>query len=69
MFVVGLPERSDRRDGMTLQAAVSDIDIEFIDGVRGTEIPDKAVPTSKDHGRPPDPVLGAWRGHMNAIRE
>lgn len=67
--MVGLPDRSDRRDGMALQAAVSDIEIEFIDGIRGPQIPDKAVPIPKDHDRPPDPVLGAWRGHMNAIRE
>ncbi|KAL2189941.1 glycosyltransferase family 25 protein [Thermothelomyces heterothallicus CBS 203.75] len=69
IFVVGLPSRSDRRDNIVLQAALSDIQVEFIDGVLGQDIPDKAIPTSPDHKRPADPVLGCWRGHMNAVRE
>ena len=70
IFVVGLPSRSDRRDGMVLQAALSDIQIEFIDGVRGKDVPDKAVPMySSDSKRLPDASIGSWRAHMNAARE
>ncbi|KAJ4292883.1 hypothetical protein N0V88_005543 [Collariella sp. IMI 366227] len=55
---------------MVLQAALSDIQIEFIDGVIGKDVVDKAVPmSSPDDKRPPDAVLGSWRAHMNAIRE
>ncbi|KAH7324214.1 hypothetical protein B0I35DRAFT_423740 [Stachybotrys elegans] len=64
-----MPSRTDRRDGMILQAALSDIDIDFIDGVDGKTIPDKAVPLLKPHDRLPDASIGSWRGHMNAIRE
>jgi hypothetical protein len=54
---------------MTLQAALSNIRIKFIDGILGKAIPDQAVPTNEDHVRLPDASLGSWRGHMDAIRE
>ncbi|CAN8096967.1 unnamed protein product [Discula destructiva] len=69
IFVVSLPSRTDHRDGMTLQAALSGLHINFIDGVLGKDVPDKAIPTSPHHGRMGDPSIGSWRGHMNAIQE
>ncbi|KAI1374626.1 glycosyltransferase family 25 protein [Hypoxylon crocopeplum] len=69
VFVIGLPSRTDRRDGMVLGAALSNLEIEFIDGVDGKDVPDKALPTSPDQNRMPDPVVGSWRAHINAIQE
>ncbi|KAL7626954.1 hypothetical protein AAE478_003729 [Parahypoxylon ruwenzoriense] len=69
IFVIGLPSRTDRRDGMVLGASLSNLEIEFIDGVDGKNIPDKALPTSPDHERQPEPVVGSWRAHINAIQE
>ncbi|KAH6635969.1 hypothetical protein F5144DRAFT_591275 [Chaetomium tenue] len=69
IFVVGLPSRTDRRDGMVLQAALSNMDIEFIDGVAGADVPDKAIPMNKGQERLRDASIGSWRAHMNAIRE
>jgi hypothetical protein len=69
IFVVGLPSRTDRRDGMVLQAALSNMSIEFIDGVVGSEVPDKAIPKAKGRERLKDASIGSWRAHMNAIRE
>lgn len=54
---------------MVLQAGLSNIDIEFIDGVIGSDVPDKAVPTSKDYNPLRGAALGSWRAHMNAIQE
>lgn len=54
---------------MVLQAGISNVAIEFVDGVLGDSILDKAIPASKDHGRPPSATLGSWRAHMNAIQE
>ena len=54
---------------MSLQAALSNMDIEFIDGVAGKTIPDKAVPMVKGQQRPRDASIGSWRAHMNAIQE
>ncbi|KAI1099768.1 hypothetical protein F4804DRAFT_320943 [Jackrogersella minutella] len=69
ILVVGLPSRTDRRDGMVLQAGLSDMEIKFVDGVSGGKVPDKAIPTTSDHGRMNDASLGSWRAHMNAIQE
>lgn len=54
---------------MVLAAALSDIDIEFVDGVPGQDVPDKAIPTSSNHGRLNDGDIGCWRAHINAIHE
>lgn len=64
-----MKSRTDRRDSMVLAAALSNVDIEFIDGVSGEDVPDKAVLTSPDHERLPNPSIGSWRAHMNAIQE
>ncbi|KAH8682606.1 glycosyltransferase family 25 protein [Xylariales sp. PMI_506] len=69
IFVVGMPSRTDRRDSMALAAALSNIDIEFIDGLKGESVPDKAIPARPGYTRLPEPVIGSWRGHMNAIQE
>ncbi|KAI0901923.1 glycosyltransferase family 25 protein [Annulohypoxylon nitens] len=70
IFVIGRPSRTDRRDGMVLAAALSNIEIEFIDGIDGKDVPDKALLNSQGElKRLADPVIGAWRAHMNAIQE
>ncbi|KAJ8131583.1 hypothetical protein O1611_g2048 [Lasiodiplodia mahajangana] len=69
LFVISLPSRSDRRDGLSLAAALSDIELEFIDGVDATSIPEKALPHTSKHSLLSGPAVGAWRGHLNAIQE
>lgn len=69
IFVVSLPSRTDRRDAITLSAALSGIDVEFIDGLQGQDVPDKAIPSGPDQERMGDASIGSWRGHMNAIQE
>lgn len=68
VFVVGLPERTDKRDAISLSSALTGFDIEWVDGVRGETIPDKAVPYGIDRNKLMETNLGSWRGHMNAIR-
>ncbi|KAI1124004.1 hypothetical protein F5Y10DRAFT_250650 [Nemania abortiva] len=69
IFVISLPSRTDRRDGITLAAALSGIELEFIDGVDGAAIPEKALPHTSKQDLLSGPGLGAWRGHLNAIQE
>jgi hypothetical protein len=70
IFVVGLPSRTDRRDGMVLQAALSHVQVEFIDGVLGKDVSPNAVPqTSRDERKLSPAFVGSWRAHMNAIHE
>ncbi|ROV87588.1 hypothetical protein VMCG_10613 [Cytospora schulzeri] len=68
IFVVGLPERTDKRDALTLSAALTGFHVDFVDGVRGETIPDKAVPIGVDRHALMETNLGSWRGHMNAVR-
>lgn len=68
VFVVGLPDRSDKRDAIALTSAATGFHVEFVDGVKGEMIPDKAVPFGVDRTTLWDSNLGSWRGHMNAIR-
>ncbi|KAH7308377.1 putative LPS glycosyltransferase [Stachybotrys elegans] len=68
IFVVGLPERTDRRDRMVLQAALSNLSIEFIDGPDGKGAADKAIPIKQGHSRLTSGALGYQRAHMNAIQ-
>ncbi|KAL2108729.1 hypothetical protein VUR80DRAFT_3437 [Thermomyces stellatus] len=43
IFVINLPERTDRRDAMTLAAAVTDLSLTFIPGVRGADVQQKGA--------------------------
>jgi hypothetical protein len=43
--------------------------LEFVDGVTGDSVPDKAIPAWEGYQRLDNPVIGCWRGHMNAIQE
>lgn len=45
------------------------MNIKFVDGVHGSSIPDKAIPTTFERERMNDASLGSWRAHMNAIQE
>ncbi|KAK9783502.1 hypothetical protein AB5N19_04339 [Seiridium cardinale] len=68
VFVVGLPERTDKRDAITLTSSLTGFHVEWVDGVRGETIPDKAVPFGADRKKLWENNLGSWRGHMNAVR-
>jgi hypothetical protein len=68
IFVVNLPERTDHRDGLILASAVSGIDVEFVDGVHGADVPDKALPSFHSPELSPG-TIGSWRAHMNAIQQ
>jgi hypothetical protein len=68
IMVIGLPERSDKRDAMALMASLSDMSVEWISGVKSSSIPDTAVPFGFDRTKLKETYLGSWRGHMNAIR-
>lgn len=69
IFVVGLPARSDRRDGMALGASLTGVKVEFIDGIAGSDIAEKAITLPKEGKAIEGGSLGAWRAHINAIQE
>jgi hypothetical protein len=66
--MISLPRRTDLRDAATLAAAFTDLDIEFVDGVPGTDITNRTLPPGAiEHGLNGN-GLGAWRAHMNVAK-
>jgi hypothetical protein len=63
MFVIGLPSRTDRRDSMSLAAAYTGLEIEYVDGV--TDVENKTLPPGGLEGGPNAGSIRAWRAHMN----
>lgn len=68
VFAIGLKERSDKRDALALTSSLVGFELEWVDGVRGESIPDKAVPFGTDRKKLWENNLGSWRSHMNAVR-
>ncbi|KAH8903875.1 hypothetical protein BR93DRAFT_884624 [Coniochaeta sp. PMI_546] len=68
IFAIGLPSRSDKRDALTLASALTGFRIDWMPGVRGESVPDKAVPPGVDRKKLMETNLGSWRGHMDAVR-
>lgn len=67
IFAINLPERTDHRDALILASRLSEFNVDFIDGVHGETIAQKAIPVGHEGLGPSH--IGAWRGHMNAISE
>ena len=44
IFVVSLPERTDKRDALSTTASFTGISFDWVDGVDGEKIPGKAIP-------------------------
>lgn len=44
VFVLSLPDRSDKRDTLVVQASLSNFSVTFVDGVDGASVSDKALP-------------------------
>ncbi|KAK3332614.1 hypothetical protein B0T19DRAFT_416108 [Cercophora scortea] len=68
IFVISLPARTDRRDAMTLAAALTNIDVTWINGVSGDEVSDRVLPADSAGKAISKGNKGSWRAHMNALR-
>jgi len=44
IYAISMPHRVDKKDSLALMALVSDLDIEYIDGVNGSAIHPSAMP-------------------------
>lgn len=68
IFVVNLPERTDKRDALSLVSTLTGIKLTFVNAIRGTHVPDKALPLGIDRAGWRDGGIGSWRSQMNVIR-
>jgi len=71
IFAINMPSRTDRRDAISLAAAVSGMDVDFIEGVGGDSIPEAALPPvgSSESVKLSKGIKGSWRSHMNALHQ
>ncbi|KAL1966626.1 hypothetical protein VTN77DRAFT_4037 [Rasamsonia byssochlamydoides] len=67
IFAIGLKERTDRHDYLTLSASISGFQVEWMDGVKGETIPEKALPEGFNMTILKPAQAGCWRAHMNAL--
>ena len=65
IFVISLPERTDRRDAFAVQAGVTDLAFTFVNAVMGEEVASKALPYTM-HREPAE--VGCWRSHLNVMQ-
>ncbi|KAF2120705.1 hypothetical protein BDV96DRAFT_683139 [Lophiotrema nucula] len=68
ILVLNLPFRTDRRDAITLSAATSNVQLEFVDGVTGDSIKQSAYPPPEENIKLQAGIRGSWRTHMNALQ-
>lgn len=69
VFVVNLPERTDRHDAMTLATALTGIKVEWINGVMGSAVSNKVLPADSFDKTITRGNKGSWRAHMNALQK
>ncbi|KAF2247995.1 glycosyltransferase family 25 protein [Trematosphaeria pertusa] len=68
ILVINLPERTDRRDAISLAAAYSNMRLDWIHGVKGSEVHDSTLPMDKGQDPPSEGTKGSWRAHLNAVQ-
>jgi len=67
LFVLNLPPRTDHKDALSLAAALTDIRLDWIDGMRGDDVLEKVLPPGEYRDKNGGANKGSWRAHMNAI--
>ncbi|KAL4906783.1 hypothetical protein BDW74DRAFT_176393 [Aspergillus multicolor] len=68
IYAIGLKERTDKHDSLTLAASATGMNVEWLEGVRPGDVSQKALPPGMDHPDIPYTVVLCWRAHMNALR-
>ncbi|KAL9634829.1 MAG: hypothetical protein Q9164_003844 [Protoblastenia rupestris] len=71
ILAIGLPERFDRRDTLSLMASYQGVQLDWQDAVKGEDIDPKAWPTHWNTGETQHTMgeLGCYRSHVNALRK
>ncbi|KAK7961655.1 glycosyltransferase family 25 protein [Apiospora aurea] len=68
VFAINLPDRTDKRDALSLVAALTGVQLDWVRALRGADVPDKALPLGVNRQGWRDGGIGSWRSQMNAIR-
>jgi len=69
ILLISLPERTDRRDAVSLIASAQGVQItKLINAVKGSEVAAKAKPAGSGKQKLKDGEIGAWRSHIDAFK-
>jgi hypothetical protein len=66
LIVINMPDRTDKRDRMTLMGSSTGLRFTFLPGVDAAKVPDSAMPPEATGWT--GKVRGSWRAHMDALR-
>lgn len=66
IFAINIPLQTDRRGSLTLMFSLTGPQLDFVDGVDGNTVPNKALPYPALHESMSAASIGSWRGHLNA---
>ncbi|KAE8144471.1 hypothetical protein BDV25DRAFT_93075 [Aspergillus avenaceus] len=72
ILCINLPSRTDKRDAITLGSSLTQFHVDWVDGISGDSVSEKAYPPHlNDPGRPAllKGEIGSWRAHMNAMQK
>jgi len=73
IYVLSMPHRRDKRDVVALAAYLAGLEIEFVDGVNGSEISKAERPEGWEKAFNTDgnidSSLGCWRGHLDIYQK
>lgn len=65
LIVINMPDRTDKRDRMTLMGATTGLRFTFLPGVDVANVPDAAMPPKAQGWT--GKVRASWRAHMDAL--
>lgn len=65
LIVINMPDRTDKRDRMTLMGATTGLRFTFLPGVDAAKVPDAAMPPKAAGWT--GKVRASWRAHMDAL--
>lgn len=68
VIVLGLKDRPDKHDALTISSSLTGFDITWLEGVKFDDLSPKAVPEAWDFERDPKNTVGCWRAHLNAMQ-
>ncbi|KAJ5646219.1 Glycosyl transferasefamily 25 [Penicillium lividum] len=67
VYAIGLPERTDKRDFLSVAASLSGFKVDWVDGVRPDSLIQKAMPKGINLEEGQKTIYAAWRAHMNVL--
>ncbi|TLD20685.1 hypothetical protein PspLS_08631 [Pyricularia sp. CBS 133598] len=68
ILVINLPSRTDRRDAISLAAALTNFTVEYIPGIDGSEVQERVLPADSRDKHIKKGNVGSWRAHINVLR-